>query len=43
MRSGFDLTPAVRVGLGYYHMSNARLNDSSAEIDVTRLVLMVRH
>ena len=46
-RSGFDLTyaltPAVRVGLGYYHMSNARLNDSSAEIDVTRLVLMVRH
>jgi len=46
-RSGFDLTyalsPALRVGLGYYHISNARLNQRSADIDVTRLVLMVRH
>jgi hypothetical protein len=46
-RSGFDLSyalsPAVRVGIGYYHISNAKLNGSSAEIDVTRLVLLVRH
>jgi hypothetical protein len=46
-RTGFDvmynLTPAVGVGVGLYHISNARLTAQSAEIDVTRVTLQFKY
>ena len=45
-RSGIDaflpLSPAVSVGLGIYHVSNAGLTNRSADLDVVRLSLLWR-
>jgi hypothetical protein len=45
-RTGFDvlvpLTNKVSVGLGYYHMSNAKITNASAGLDITRVSLQYR-
>jgi hypothetical protein len=46
-KTGIDvtvpLTPKVSLGVGYYHISNAGLTRSSAEIDVSRVLLQYRY
>jgi hypothetical protein len=46
-RTGIDallpLSPAVSVGLGIYHVSNAGITSRSADLDVVRLALQWRH
>lgn len=46
-RTGFDVLlhagPKVSMGLGYYHISNAKLTRFSAGIDVTRFTLQFQH
>jgi hypothetical protein len=46
-KTGIDvslpLTPKVSLGIGYFHISNAGLTRSSAEIDVSRVLLQYRY
>ena len=46
-RSGLDLLvplgPRMSVGLGYYHVSSARITRRSADLDVVRLALSWRY
>ena len=46
-RSGIDaflpVTDRVSVGIGYYHVSNARITNRSADLDVIRLSILWRN